>query len=30
MANVPDHVNISDLEILPSSEANTYVFNRNL
>ncbi len=30
MANVPDHVNISDLEILPSSEANTYVFNRTL
>ena len=30
MANVPDHVNISDLEILPNSEANTYVVNRNL
>lgn len=30
MANVPDHVNISDLEILPNSEANTYIFNRNL
>ena len=30
MASVPYHVNISDLEILPNSEANTYVFNRNL
>ena len=30
MANVPDHVNISDLEILPNSEANTYIVNRNL
>ena len=30
MANVPDHVNISDLEILPNSEANTYVVNRDL
>ena len=30
MASAPDHVNISDLEILPNSEANTYVFNKNL
>ncbi|MEE3035511.1 MAG: SDR family NAD(P)-dependent oxidoreductase [Bacteroidota bacterium] len=30
MASTPYHVNISELEILPNSEANTYIFNRNL
>ena len=30
MASTPYHVNISELEILPNSEANTYVINRNL